>query len=112
MRKQATRHNKGKLEWSLLHYKSLEPLIKVLMFGANKYSRDNWKLGQDPKKVLESLQRHVAALMDGETNDSESGLPHIGHVMANAMFYSYFTGEGKKHETKKRGRSKNSKRGK
>jgi|SRR5581483_756781 len=113
MKKQATRYNKGKLEWSLMHYKSMEPLIQVLMFGAAKYSRDNWKLGMDPKKVLDSLQRHLAALADGETHDVESKLPHIGHIMANAMFYSYFTKEGDGHETKKRGHSKSErKRGK
>jgi hypothetical protein len=36
------------------------------------------------------MQRHLAAIMDGEEVDSESGLLHIGHLMADAMFYSYF----------------------
>jgi hypothetical protein len=87
------RFNAGKLRWSLVHYQSLEPLVKVLMFGAQKYADHNWKKGLPPVEVLESMQRHLAALMDGETQDSESGLPHIGHIMCNAMFYSYFTNE-------------------
>ena len=85
------RFNKGKLRWSLMDYKSMEPLIRVLMMGAEKYDDHNWKKGLDKTEILECLQRHLAALMDGEINDQESGLPHIGHIMANAMFYSYFS---------------------
>lgn len=51
--------------------------------------RNNWKLGFDNNKLLESLARHLFALMRGEINDPESGLPHIGHVLANSMFYAY-----------------------
>jgi hypothetical protein len=84
------RFNKNKLRWSLVHYKSLEPMVRVLMFGAEKYEDDNWKKGLNKKQILESLQRHLAALMDGQTHDEESKLHHIGHIMCNAMFYSYF----------------------
>lgn len=84
------RYNQGKRKWSLVDYKSLEPMIEVLEFGAKKYSPDNWKKGLDRKEILESMQRHLAALMDGQNNDPETGLPHMGHIMCNAMFYSYF----------------------
>jgi hypothetical protein len=89
--KTGLRFNEGKVRWSLVDYASLEPMIRVLMYGAGKYDDHNWKKGLVHKEVLECLQRHLAALMDGETHDKESGLPHIGHVMCNAMFYSYFT---------------------
>ena len=85
-----SRYNKGKRKWSLVHYKSLEPLVEVLEFGAEKYSPENWKKGLDKKEILESMMRHLTALMDGEENDKESGLHHIGHIMCNAMFYRYF----------------------
>ena len=42
----ADRFNEGKIAWELMDFKSLEPLIEVLMFGATKYSKDNWKKGQ------------------------------------------------------------------
>jgi hypothetical protein len=84
------RYNEGKRKWSLVHFKSLEPMIEVLEFGAKKYAVDNWKKGFDQKEILESLQRHLAKLFDGEEIDSESGLHHIGHIMCNAMFYSYY----------------------
>lgn len=86
----ALRYNQGKRKWSLVDFKSLEPMVEVLEFGANKYSPDNWKKGLDNKEMLESLARHLFALMNGEVNDPESGLPHIGHIQCNAMFYSYF----------------------
>jgi len=88
--KTGLRFNKGKLRWSLMNYKAMEPMIRVLMMGAEKYDDHNWKKGLDKVEILECLQRHLAALMDGELYDKESGLPHIGHIMCNAMFYSYF----------------------
>lgn len=83
------RFNQGKVQWSLVDFKSIESLPKVLEFGAKKYSRNNWKKGLDLNQILDSLSRHLFALMDGQINDPESGLPHIGHVMCNAMFFEY-----------------------
>lgn len=83
------RFNDGKLKWGYMHYKSMEPMIRVLMFGAQKYEPFNWQKGLKKEEVLESMQRHLAKIMDGEENDPESGLNHIGHVMCNAMFWSY-----------------------
>jgi hypothetical protein len=85
------RFNTGKIRWSLVHYKSIEPMVRVLEFGAAKYDDHNWQKGLKPVEILECMQRHLAALMDGETHDKESGLPHIGHILCNAMFHSYFT---------------------
>ena len=84
------RYNEGKRKWSLVHFKSLEPMIEVLEYGATKYAPKNWQKGLEKDEILESLQRHVAKLFDGEEIDQESGLHHIGHIMCNAMFYSYF----------------------
>lgn len=89
------RYNTGKPQWSLVHFKSLEPLVQVLEYGKKKYTtdtasgRDNWKLGLDLDEILDSMQRHLAALIDGEETDKESGLKHIGHIMANCMLYEY-----------------------
>jgi hypothetical protein len=38
---QALRFNKGKAHWSLVDFKSLEPMVEVLEFGAKKYSLTN-----------------------------------------------------------------------
>jgi len=86
----ALRYNQGKPKWSMVHFKSLEPMVKVLMYGADKYARDNWKKGLDRQEILDSMQRHLAALIDGQEIDPESQEHHIGHLMCNCMFYSYF----------------------
>jgi hypothetical protein len=56
--------------------------------------RENWKKGLDLTQILESLSRHLFALMSGEIIDSESQQEHIGHIMANAMFYKYHYEKG------------------
>lgn len=86
----ALRYNAGKAKWSLVHFESMLPMVQVLEFGAKKYAPDNWKKGLDKKEILESMMRHLAALMDGQDVDPESGIHHIGHIQCNAMFYSYF----------------------
>jgi len=86
---EAMRFNEGKVQWALVHFKSLEPMVRVLEFGAKKYAPNNWKKGLPDRQVMESMQRHLAAMIDGEENDSETGLPHVGHIMCNCMFLSY-----------------------
>lgn len=51
--------------------------------------RNNWKKGFPKRKLLESMMRHMIALMDWEEIDAESWVPHIGLVQCNAMFYAY-----------------------
>lgn len=89
------RYNEGKRKWSLVNFKALEPMIEVLEYGATKYEPFNWQKGLNDKEILESLQRHLAKLFDGEEIDNESGLHHIGHILCNAMFYSYFLNKNK-----------------
>lgn len=59
------------------------------MFGAQKYSAHNWKGGLKYTEICESMQRHMNSFQEGEDVDPESGLPHIGHILCNAMFLSY-----------------------
>lgn len=94
----ANRHNTGKIQWSLVDFKSLENMVKVLEFGAKKYSADNWKKGLYTKEIIESLLRHVFCLMSGEYDDKESGLSHTGHILANAMFLDYMIREKKEFD--------------
>jgi hypothetical protein len=61
-------------------------LFKVIRSGS-----DQWKDGLSVTECFESLQRHLYAFMDGENNDKESGLNHLGHAMCNLMFMTYMT---------------------
>ena len=85
----AERHNIGKLRWDLVDWSSVEEMLKVLEFGAIKYSADNWKKGLNKKEILESTQRHLISLFQDETKDPESQLHHAGHIMCNMLFYLY-----------------------
>jgi hypothetical protein len=114
---QGLRYNEGKTQWSLLPWDQLESMIKVLEYGAHKYSvfqddkgnlikgkditvadskklklissgRDNWKKGFPINELWDSNLRHTRSLMTGELLDNESGLPHIGHILCNVVFLS------------------------
>ena len=49
-------------------------------FGAKKYGDYNWAKGLSIKEICESLKRHLDAFMEGEDDDPESKLSHIGHI--------------------------------
>lgn len=85
----ADRYNDKKPQYSLIDFKSLEPMVRVLEFGAKKYSKDNWKKGLPVMSICDSLLRHLIAFMNGENNDKESKQSHIGHILCNAMFLQY-----------------------
>ena len=85
----ADRFNEGKPQWHQLHFKSLLPLIRVMEYGEKKYGKDNWRKGQDIPSLCDCAMRHLTAFMDGEELDPESGVSHIGHIMANCMMIVY-----------------------
>jgi hypothetical protein len=83
------RYNIGKTKWSLVHWKSLVPMVEVLEFGAIKYAPYNWMKGLNYTEICESLLRHTHAFLEGEDNDPESKLSHVGHILCNGLFLSY-----------------------
>lgn len=55
----------------------------VLGLGAKKYTAFNWR--EDRIRLMTyvaAIKRHLAAWVDGEDTDSESGQSHIAHVRA------------------------------
>jgi hypothetical protein len=83
------RYNTGKTRWSLVHWKSLVPMVEVLEFGAKKYAPYNWMKGLNYTEICESLLRHTHAFLEGEDDDPESKLSHVGHILCNGLFLSY-----------------------
>lgn len=98
----AIRYNAGKPQYSIIDYSALEPMVRVLEFGAKKYARDDWRKGLDKHGILDSLARHVGELIDAvnekrDETDHESHQPIIGHILCNAMFYSKFYAQEKQN---------------
>jgi hypothetical protein len=87
--KTADRFNTGKPKYSLLSLKALEPGVRMLEYGASKYAQNNWQKGLKKSEVLDSLLRHVTAILEGEEIDPENGLLHIGSIQCNAMFLGH-----------------------
>ena len=83
------RFNEGKPKWSLVPQSALIPMVRVLEYGVKKYAPYNWAKGLSIKETCESLKRHLDSFMEGEDNDLESGISHIGHIQCNAMFLSW-----------------------
>jgi hypothetical protein len=71
----------------------LEELLNISLVNEKIVTsgKNNWKKGLKYSEICESLQRHLNAFVQGENNDPESKLAHIGHILCNAMFLSYMT---------------------
>ena len=82
------RNNAGKpkIHFVLEAKEALEGASRVLEYGAENYARGNWKKGLNVTQTIDSLARHLMAYLNGEDNDEESGLPHVDHVLTNALF--------------------------
>jgi hypothetical protein len=76
-----------KPDWTLVPWKQMATVLQVLTIGAKKYAPDNWKHVPDsPQRYTAALFRHLLAVQDGEWLDTESRLPHLAHVVCNALF--------------------------
>lgn len=73
---------------SLLPWAGLTQVAAVFALGAKKYGPHNWR--EKGKAVqhmtyVEAAMRHLAAYIDGETIDPESGVSHLAHVAAGML---------------------------
>lgn len=54
-------------------------------YGAKKYGQHNWRKGMPWMKLLGSCSRHLTEFILGTDIDMESGLPHLAHLVYNAL---------------------------
>ena len=81
------KYDSDKLDWSLLPIDAIEEVIKVLMFGAKKYSANNWKHVDDfNRRYYNASLRHLTQRQQGEILDSDSNLSHLAHAACNVLF--------------------------
>jgi hypothetical protein len=68
----------------------LEMAMDVFAFGEKKYALYNWTKGMPWSVPTACALRHVKAFLDGEENDPESGLPHLGHALCNIVMLDWY----------------------
>lgn len=90
--KEGQKCDQGKPMVSLIDPQWLLDTSAVLAFGAQKYSKDNWKYVPDHKdRYLSAAYRHLLAFQSCEINDPESGLPHLAHATCCLMFLHHMS---------------------
>ena len=81
----------------------------ALAYGAKKYGDGNYRNGMLVSRQLSAAIRHIYQHLDGENNDPESGVTHLGHALASLAMACYtlknhpemddrFKADIKKHE--------------
>lgn len=84
------KHDAEKPRTDLISPIAMIELAKVLTFGSKKYEARNWEKGLAYSRAIGAILRHTWAYLRGETNDPETGLSHMAHVLCEAMFLVHF----------------------
>lgn len=83
--------DEGKNRWDLLPWKPVEWVVKILMYGANKYGENTWqKVDNAKERYFAATMRHLVAWRSGELLDAESHLPHLAHAVCSLVFLLSF----------------------
>lgn len=90
----ATKYDTDKVDITLLEPLFLQGMASVMMMGAKKYGRDNWRKGLNYNRTIAAIYRHLMTFQMGEDTDKESGLSHLYHLAVNLMFLEYFQRKG------------------
>lgn len=92
----AKKFDEGKLRYDLMPPEALDGTIKVMTFGAKKYSDRNWEKGLLYSRVFAALMRHMWAWWRGEDLDEETGLNHLHHAACCITFLQTFVERNQK----------------
>lgn len=87
---EGTKFDHGKDPWHLLPWDAARAVVRVLAFGAGKYSERNWENGMAWSRPFAALQRHLTAWWDGEKADPETGYSHLWHAGCCVFFLIAF----------------------
>lgn len=75
----------GKLRYDLLPPETLEAIVQVLTYGANKYDDNNWHK-VEKFRYVGAMMRHFEAYRKGQQLDAESGFHHLAHAASCVIF--------------------------
>ena len=82
----AKKYDHDKPPMDLLDRYALEQISYALEYGANKYTRHNWRNGISQSRLISAALRHILAHNDGENLDEESQCLHLAHAACCIMF--------------------------
>lgn len=108
----AIKHDSEKLDLSMLPPEGLEEATKAFMDGMKKYGRHQYRSGMEWSRLVSAMMRHINQFNKGEDKASDSGVHHLGHVIANCMMLLdyYYNGLGtdnrRTHSTKQENKDK------
>jgi len=92
----------NKFDPTMLTLEMVELVSRVRMFGAKKYARNNFKItGFKYTRSLAAALRHIYAFLNGEDNDPESGLSHLGHAICSLEHCIYDSVHHKENDDRK-----------
>lgn len=87
---EGVKFDQGKDPWQLMPWDAVRGIVKVLAFGAGKYTERNWEAGMDWSRPFAALQRHLVAWWNREGVDPETGYSHLWHAGCCALFLIAF----------------------
>jgi hypothetical protein len=103
---QGIKHDQGKDRWSLLPWDAVQGIVKVLVYGANKYSSRNWEAGMDWDRPYDALMRHLTDWYHqvdkgkGPGRDADTGYSDLWHAGCNVLFLIAFELRGTGRDTR------------
>lgn len=83
------KNDSSKPDLSLIPTDALWGMAAALTYGANKYSRHNFRNGLDYSRLVAATMRHLSAWNEGESLDKETGLSHIDHALASLAMLKF-----------------------
>ena len=84
------RYNKGKPQIHQVPSCAIKGMAEVLMYGENKYGKDNWRKGNKFSVPYDSAMRHLMEFWEEGDNDDESKMHHLKHALTNIAMVLYY----------------------
>jgi len=85
------KYDGNKLLWDLLPLEPVQEIVRVLTYGAKKYTKDNWKYVADSKeRYYAAMMRHITAWRLGEKFDLDTTIHHLAHAGCCLIFLLWF----------------------
>jgi hypothetical protein len=94
----AVRDDATKTAWGLLDWDFVEEIARGLMFGASKYSANNYQKGLSYSRVFRAAVSHLTKWWRGTEIDEESGVHHLALCACNLLFAFYYTRRASKYK--------------